>query len=232
MFTSHALNNKCFRQITHARLWKNVILWAIFWREISPLVVIFKKKLIKLHRGLLDVTTNIYLKSCAYHPDSECCTFFHGNLSDPKSSEDTLLYLYVIWNMLKSADLHETILTPVICHKHVRCHDWCYPAERIRLNAKRIAKYKKKKPERFLSKVLKHPYCHMEIFYTGFMPSWFSISFRAILQLSREIGDNGRLLREPEYNLPSFGNTIIDSRSLPLAYSHYMYFMKYTPCIS
>ena len=25
--------------------------------------------------------------------------------------------------MLKSADLHETILTPVICHKHVRCHD-------------------------------------------------------------------------------------------------------------
>ena len=83
----------------------------------------FKKKLIKLHGGLLDVTTNIYLKSCAYHPDSECCTFFHGNLSDPKSSEDTLLYLYVIWNMLKSADLHETILTPVICHKHVRYHD-------------------------------------------------------------------------------------------------------------
>ena len=25
--------------------------------------------------------------------------------------------------MLKSAELHETILTPVICHKHVRCHD-------------------------------------------------------------------------------------------------------------
>ena len=62
-------------------------------------------------------------KSCAYHPYSECCTFFHGNLSNPKSSEDTLLYLYVIWNMLKSADLHETILTPVICHKHVRYHD-------------------------------------------------------------------------------------------------------------
>ena len=60
----------------------------------------FKKKLINLHGGLLDVTTNIYLKSCAYHPDSECCTFFHGNLSDLKSSEDTLLYLYVIWNML------------------------------------------------------------------------------------------------------------------------------------
>ena len=81
------------------------------------------KKLINPHGGLLDVTTNIYLKSCAYHPDSECCTFFHGNLSDPKSSEDTLLYLYVIWNMSKSSDLHKTILTPVICHKHVRCHD-------------------------------------------------------------------------------------------------------------
>ena len=69
------------------------------------------KKLINLHGGQLDVTTNIYLKSCAYHPDSECCTFFHGNLSNPKSSEDILLYLYVIWNMLKSADLHETILS-------------------------------------------------------------------------------------------------------------------------
>ena len=79
--------------------------------------------MIKLHGGLLDVTTNIYLKSSAYHPDSECCTFFHGNLSNPKSSEDTLIYLYVIWNMLKSADLHESILTPVICHKHVRYHD-------------------------------------------------------------------------------------------------------------
>ena len=56
--------------------------------------------MINLHGGLLDVTTNKYLKSCAYHPDSECCTFFHGNLSDLKSSEDTLLYLYVIWNML------------------------------------------------------------------------------------------------------------------------------------
>ena len=55
-----------------------------------------KKKLINLHGGLLDVTTNIYLKSCAYRPDYECCTFFHGNLSDPKSSEDTLLYLHVI----------------------------------------------------------------------------------------------------------------------------------------
>ena len=83
----------------------------------------FKKQLINLHGGQLDVTTNIYPKSCAYHPDSGCCTFFHGNLRNPKSSEDTLLYLYVIWNMLKSADLHETILTLVSCHKHVRYHD-------------------------------------------------------------------------------------------------------------
>ena len=83
----------------------------------------YNKKLINLHGGLLDVTTNINLKSCTYHPDSECCTFFRGNLSDPKFSEDTLLYLYVIKNMLKSAELHETIFTPVICHKHVSCHD-------------------------------------------------------------------------------------------------------------
>ena len=116
MFTPNVLNNKCFRKMKHARPWKNVILWATSRREISPLVVI------KLHGGLLDVTTNIYLKSCAYHPDSECCRF-HWNLSDPKSSENTLLYLYVIWNMLKSADLHETILTPVICHKHVSYYD-------------------------------------------------------------------------------------------------------------
>ena len=33
------------------------------------------------------------IKLSAYHPDSECCTFFHGNLSNPKSSEDTLLLL-------------------------------------------------------------------------------------------------------------------------------------------
>ena len=78
MFTSNVLNNKRFRQMKRARLWKNVILWAISRREILPLVVIFRKKLINLHGGLLHVTTNIYLKSCAYHPDAECCTFFHG----------------------------------------------------------------------------------------------------------------------------------------------------------
>ena len=43
MFTSNVFNYKCFRQTTRARLWKNVILWAISQREISPLVVIFKK---------------------------------------------------------------------------------------------------------------------------------------------------------------------------------------------
>ena len=45
---------------------------------------------------------------------------FMGFWSDLKSSEDMLLYLYVIWNTLKSADLHETILTPVICHSRWR----------------------------------------------------------------------------------------------------------------
>ena len=33
--------NKRFRQMKRARLWKNVILWEISRREISPLVVIF-----------------------------------------------------------------------------------------------------------------------------------------------------------------------------------------------
>ena len=45
MFTSNFLNNKRFRQMKRARLWKNVISWAISRREISPLVVIFKKKI-------------------------------------------------------------------------------------------------------------------------------------------------------------------------------------------
>ena len=45
MFTSNVLNNKRFRQMKRARLWKNVISWAISRREISPLVVIFKKKI-------------------------------------------------------------------------------------------------------------------------------------------------------------------------------------------
>ena len=49
-------------------------------------------------------------QSCAYHSDSECCTFFHGNLSDLKSSEDTLWYLYVISNMLKSADCWSNVI--------------------------------------------------------------------------------------------------------------------------
>ena len=123
MFTSNVLNNKRSRQMKRVRLWKNIILWAISQREILPLVVIFLKKLINLHGGQLDLTANKYLKLCAYHPDSECCTLFHGNLSNPRSSEDTLLYLYVVWKMLKSADLHKTILSPVICHKHVRYQD-------------------------------------------------------------------------------------------------------------
>ena len=43
MFTSNVFNYKCFRQTKRARLWKNAILWAISQREISLLVVIFKK---------------------------------------------------------------------------------------------------------------------------------------------------------------------------------------------
>ena len=52
-----------------------VIQIQIGWSRIEILpqkknLVIKKKKLIKLHGGQLDITTNIYLKSCAYHADS------------------------------------------------------------------------------------------------------------------------------------------------------------------
>ena len=46
---------------------------------------------------------------------SECCTFYHVNFSNSKYSDHTMLYFYVICNMLEPADLHETILTSIIC---------------------------------------------------------------------------------------------------------------------
>ena len=83
--------NETFKALKECYLMSNIPK-----RNLTSGCHLLKKKSINLHGGLLDVTTNIYLKSCAYHPDSECCTFFYGNLSDLKSSEDTLLYLYVI----------------------------------------------------------------------------------------------------------------------------------------
>ena len=62
------------------------------------------------------------IKSSAYHPDSECCTFFHGNLSNPKSSEDTLLLLVCHLKHVK-VGWSTNFLTPVNCHKHILCHD-------------------------------------------------------------------------------------------------------------
>ena len=77
MFTSNVLNNKCFRQMKHG--FGRNLSYEQYPEEKSRLWLSpFKKKLIKLLGGLLDITTNIYLKSCAYHPDSECCTFFNG----------------------------------------------------------------------------------------------------------------------------------------------------------
>ena len=125
MFTSDVLNNKCFRQMKHARLWKSVILWAISRREISPLVVIFKKKFDQTswrttRRNLKHVPQIVCIS-----PRFRVLHLLSWNLSNPKIllSEDTLIYLYVFWNMLKSADLHWSILTPINCHKHVRYHD-------------------------------------------------------------------------------------------------------------
>ena len=76
MFTSDVLNDKCFRQMKHARLWKNAILWAISWREISPLVVIFKKKNDQTswrttRRSFKHISQIVCIS------DSECCPFFH-----------------------------------------------------------------------------------------------------------------------------------------------------------
>ena len=120
MFTSNVLNNKRFRKNETCKALKECYLMSnIPKRNIASGCYLVKN----IDQHSLDVTTNTYLKSCAYHLDSECCPFFHGNLSNPKSSEYTQLYSYVILNMLKSADLYETILTPVICHKHVPCHD-------------------------------------------------------------------------------------------------------------
>ena len=36
-------------------------------------------------------TIYVYPKSCAYHPDTECRTFFRGYLKNPKSSDNTML---------------------------------------------------------------------------------------------------------------------------------------------
>ena len=48
----------------------------------------------------MGIHLNLHLKSCAYHPDSECCTFFHGNSSQPSpqivciSSRFRVLHLF------------------------------------------------------------------------------------------------------------------------------------------
>ena len=167
MFTSDVLNNKCFKQMKIARLLKNVTLWAISRREISPLVVILKKKIDQplwrtTRRNYKHYTLNrVYIIqipsaspffmgiwaiwrytdklvgkiSAQPHTIVKQTCFPYGNvlfLSLFSLSKNWMhnvglcgnfTNLYVIWNMLTSADLHETILTPVICHKYVRYHD-------------------------------------------------------------------------------------------------------------
>ena len=49
----------------------------------------FKKKLISFLRTTR-CTIYVYPKSCAYHPDTECRTFFRGYLKNPKSSDNTM----------------------------------------------------------------------------------------------------------------------------------------------
>ena len=126
MFTSNVLNNKRFRQMKGARLWKNVILWTISPREISSLVVTFKKK---IDQPSWRTTRRNY----KHIPQIVCTstTFPLLHLLSWEFELSEILWWYTIilvclvchLNMLKSADLHETILTPVIYLKHVPNHD-------------------------------------------------------------------------------------------------------------
>ena len=53
--------------------------------------------------------------------------------------------------MLKSADLHESILTPVICHKHLRYHDdrkWIFFLYVSRLPLSEVKKKQKQKQKK------------------------------------------------------------------------------------
>ncbi|XP_020612657.1 uncharacterized protein LOC110051025, partial [Orbicella faveolata] len=107
--------------------------------------------------------------------------------------------------------------------------EWDYTAPQIRLNAQLLSVNK-----------IQHEFCH------HFVPEYqrgtgerdhtllarrsaeFIIEKLQLIaknlvspkQVPRQIGQNGKLLGEPKYQLPSFGNTIIDALSLPLAYSH------------
>ena len=123
MFTSNVLDNKCFRKMKHVKLWKNVILWAISRREISPLVVILKKK---IDQPSWRTTRRNY----KHIPQIVCISsrFRVLHLLSWEFERPEVLWRYTVilvchLKHVKSADLHETILTPVICHKHVRYHD-------------------------------------------------------------------------------------------------------------
>ena len=121
MFTSNVLNNKRFRQMKRARLWKNVILWAISRREISPLVVIFKKK--------IDQTSWRTTRHNYKHiPQIVCISLrfrvLHLLSWEFERSEVLWRYTVILVCHLKHAEVgwSTRILTPVICHKHVCCH--------------------------------------------------------------------------------------------------------------
>ena len=91
MFTSNVLNRKRFRQIKEYYLMSN-----ISKRNLASGCHLLKKIDQPSWRTTRHNYKHIPQIVCIYYPDSECCTFFHGNLSNPKSSEDTLLYLCVI----------------------------------------------------------------------------------------------------------------------------------------
>ena len=65
-----------------------------------------------LWRTTGEVTTNTYLKSCGY---LSAALSFMGIFSNSKYSDHTMLYFYVMCNMLEPVDLHETIPTSILC---------------------------------------------------------------------------------------------------------------------
>ena len=107
------------------------------------------------------------------------CFNFHGNLSNLTSSEDTLLYLYVIWNMLSRLIYTKPILTLVICHNHVRYHDgvtlyfWRYSVI--------LVCYLKHVESADLNETILTPViCHKHVRYHDGVTLYFSVKFLSV----------------------------------------------------
>ena len=109
--------NETRKALKECHLMSNIL------REISPLVVIFLKKI-----DQPSWRTN--RRNYKHIPQIVCISsrFRVLHLLSCEFERSEFLWRYTVilvchLKHVKSADLHETILTPVICHKHVRYHD-------------------------------------------------------------------------------------------------------------